>query len=257
VNNIDQILKKDNKLKLMMHVIAGYPDLDTNIKMIELMEECGVDLIEIQIPFSDPLADGPVIMKANQYALDKGIVLNDCYELVRKLKNNIDIPLLFMTYANVPFHIGIERFISKCASIGISGLIIPDLPFDEDNDNYINIAHKYNLHPVQVISPDIERNRLKKIVNLSTGFIYTTLKIGITGASKTIDRNSFRFLQELKKYTSLPVAAGFGISSPEHIKQLIGKVDIAIIGSHVLNVFDNYGLNGVKKFILECKKVIY
>jgi tryptophan synthase alpha chain len=247
---------KNNKLKLMMHVVAGYPNFETNVKMIKLMSDCGVDLIEIQIPFSDPLADGPTIMIANQYALDNGAELNDCLQLVRQLKNKIDTPLLFMSYANIPFSAGIRQFISKCASIDISGLIIPDLPFDEDNNDYLHIAHEYNLHPIQVISPDIDLHRQKKIADISSGFIYTTLKVGITGASKKIDRKGLAFLRMIKKHTSLPIAAGFGISSPEHIKELKGKVDITVIGSHILNLFDKSGFNGVKKFITQCKKII-
>jgi tryptophan synthase alpha chain len=255
-NKIDQIFLKNNDLKLMMHVVAGYPDFETNMKIIKLMSEYGVDLIEIQIPFSDPLADGPTIMKANQLALDKGVKLDDCFQMVRLLKNKIEIPLLFMSYANVPFSIGTRQFISKCASIGISGLIIPDLPFDENNENYIDVTREYNLHPIQVISPDIANKRLKKIADISSGFLYTTLKVGITGASKTIDRKSFAFLKMLKKNTSLPIAAGFGISSPDHIKELKGKTDIAVIGSHILNLLEKDGLEGIKRFIIQCKKII-
>jgi tryptophan synthase alpha chain len=250
-NIIDTVLKNKNGLKIMTHVIAGYPDLETNKNIIKLMAEIGVDLIEIQIPFSDPMADGPTIMKANQIALNNNIKINDCFELVKELKDKVNIPLLFMTYANVPFAYGIEKFISQCAEIGISGTIIPDLPFDEENDEYYEIARKYNVHPIQIISPDINPERLGEISKFASGFIYTTLKIGITGAQKTINNEGLKFLKKIKNIFSIPVAAGFGISKVEHIEQLKGKVDIAIIGSHILNVFDKSGSEGVKRFLNE------
>jgi tryptophan synthase alpha chain len=250
-NLIDKTFQDKNKLKIMTHVVAGYPSIKTNKEIIKVMVECGVDLIEIQIPFSDPMADGPTIMKANQFSLDNRIKIDDCFEMVKDLKKEIDTPLLFMTYANVPFNIGMEKFIKNSSEAGISGLIIPDLPFDEDNDEYIQISQKYNIHPIQVISPDMDTERIKTISNFASGFIYTTLKVGITGAQKVISDEAFDFLKSLKNIFSIPIAAGFGISKPEHLEQLRGKVDMAIIGSHIINIFDESGLNGVRKFLKE------
>jgi tryptophan synthase alpha chain len=248
-NLIDKVLKNGKNLKLMTHVVAGYPDIETNKKVIKIMAERGVDLIEIQIPFSDPMADGPTIMRANQKSLDKSIKINDCFDLVKEIKSEIDIPLLFMSYANVPFTIGIEKFILKSVDVGISGLIIPDLPFDEDNDNYYEIALKNNIHPISVISPDIKYERLKEISEVFSGFIYTTLKVGTTGAKKNICHDAIEFLKKLKNTVSVPIAAGFGISSTEHLKELENKIDIAIIGSHLIDVFDKSGIDGVSEFL--------
>jgi tryptophan synthase alpha chain len=254
-NLIDKTINKNSNLKLMTHIVAGYPDMETNINIVRTMALDGVDLIEIQIPFSDPMADGPTIMKANSGALDNKFNLEDYFVLIEKLKNETDIPLLTMSYANIPFSYGIEKFLQKTASIGIDGVIIPDLPFDEENEDYIKHAEFNNIHAIQVVSPGMDNNRLKNILSKSSGFVYTTLKVGITGALNEIDKKGLDFLDTIKSYTNLPVAAGFGISSAEHIKQLKGKVEIAIIGSYIINVYDKAGLEGISGFIKGCKSI--
>lgn len=240
----------------MTHVVAGYPDLETSKKLIHMMANIGVDMVEIQIPFSDPLADGPTIMAANQKALENGTVPGNCFEMAEELNKNIDLPLLFMSYVNIPFHMGIKTFIAKSAACGISGLIIPDIPFDEQNENYIVEARKFNIHPIQVISPDMKPQRLEQVAHISSGFIYTTLKIGITGARKQIDPGGLAFIDTIRTYTDLPIAAGFGISSPEQIKTLRGKADMVVIGSHILNLLNREGIDQAMEFLRECKAAL-
>ena len=252
-NLIDRVFQANQGIKIMTHVVAGYPDLATSKEIILAMDRSEADLIEIQIPFSDPMADGRTIMTANQTALDNGTSPTNCFQLVRDLQGPVNTPLLFMTYGNIPFNMGMERFIRESARCGISGLIIPDLPFDEDNENYPEMAKNNGLHSIHVVSPDVPVSRLKEICKRSSGFIYTTLKVGITGARTAIDRQGLAYVDTIKKQTRLPVAAGFGISSPAQVKQLQGIADIAVIGSHVINLYDQHGLAKVIEFLGQCK----
>jgi tryptophan synthase alpha chain len=252
-NPIDRVFGNDNSkaLKLMTHVVAGYPDMETTEELIRVMAVSGVDLIEIQIPFSDPLADGPTILTANQAALDNGVTPGDCFGLVERLTHQVDVPLLFMTYANIPFTMGMEHFIERSRISGVSGLIIPDLPFDE-NPDYVQTALAHRCYPIPVVSPGTSAERLSHIVAVAEGFIYTTLRVGITGARKEIDERGLGFLETLRAETSLPIAAGFGISSPEMLRQLAGRADAAVIGSHVINLLNTHGIEGVKTFLDGC-----
>lgn len=254
-NPIDRVFSKENvnskPLKLMTHVVAGYPDMATSEELILMMAACGVDLIEIQIPFSDPLADGPTILSANQAALENGVTPEDCFALVERLTHKVDVPLLFMTYANIPFSMGLEHFIERSRICGVSGLIIPDLPFDE-NPDYVETALAHRCYPIPVVSPGTSEERLSHITEAARGFIYTTLRVGITGARKEIDQRGLSFLKALKSNTSLPIAAGFGISSPEMCNQLVGRADAAVIGSHVINLLNENGFDSVKKFLENC-----
>jgi tryptophan synthase alpha chain len=251
-NPIDNIFSNRSGLKLMTHVVAGYPDLETSVRLITVMAESGADLIEIQIPFSDPLADGPTISTANQAALDNGITPEDCFRLVKNLTQVIDTPLLFMTYANIAFNMGLEHFIQRSRLCGISGLIIPDLPFDENN-RYREIALDYGCYPIPVVSPGMDRQRLTNILDGAAGFVYTTLRVGITGARKQIDERGLGFLDTLKDCTSLPIAAGFGISSADMVKQLENRADAAVIGSFIINLLDRKGIDAVGHFIRTCR----
>lgn len=249
INLIDKAFQKKKELKLMTHVVAGYPDMETSKQLVRVMVENGADLVEIQIPFSDPLADGPTIMAANQQALDNGVTPDDCFAMAAELTGSVDIPLLFMTYVNIPYRLGMERFISRSAEAGISGLIVPDLPFDEDTHGYAELTRKYHLYAIPVISPGMSGERLTAVTSQAQGFVYTTLKVGITGASRRLDPRGLEFLDTLRAHTSLPIAAGFGISSSEHIEMLRGKADAAVIGSHILNLTKNSGIEEVKTFL--------
>lgn len=250
MNRIDKI---KGKFSIMTHVVAGYPDMSATRELILEMVKSGVDLIEIQIPFSDPLADGSTIMEASQQALDNGVTVKDCFDLVSSVRDKIDIPLLFMSYVNIPFKYGLEAFVSDCKKVGIDGLIIPDIPFDERLD-YIKIADAKGVYPIHVVSPDISNSRLQNVIKVSKGFIYTTLKVGITGAGKEISDEGKNFVKKLKQQTSLPVLAGFGVSSKEHVNQLKKIADGAVIGSHILNLLNSHGRESVSEFLVSLKK---
>lgn len=253
-NRIDTALKGAHGIQLMTHVVAGYPSLEANEELIRLMAKRGVKLIEIQIPFTDPLADGPTIMRANQAALDSGITPKHCFELCEKLSRELDVAFMFMTYANIPFAMGLERFLDKAAASGASGVILPDLPWDEADGDYADMARERGLHPVMVISPDTEGPRLDAVLKRASGLVYTTLKVGITGAGAGMDQAGVDYVRGLKTRAGLPIAAGFGISRPEHVRMLYGLADAAVIGSHIINLMDDGGLAAVDEFLAACAK---
>ncbi len=254
---LKQALLKKKPLKLMTHLVLGYPSFEINFKCIQIMEKCDVDFIEVQLPFSDPIADGSVITKANQFALNHGITIKKCFDFIKKITQKTNIPICIMTYANIPYQIGMKHFLEKTKKNGVSGLIIPDFPYDEDNDSFLESAKKKNLPIIQVISPSTQDRRLKKIITLSDSFIYTTLKVGITGSKPTIKPEGFKFLKKVKKITNLPIGAGFGISSAEHLKKLKHKANIAIIGSHLIKLLDTKGLSQVEQFLKICQETLY
>jgi len=252
-NRIDRALKGAGGIQLMTHVVAGYPSLEVNAELIRLMARCGVRLMEIQIPFTDPLADGPTIMRANQAALDAGITPGHCFELCAAMSRELpDVAFMFMTYANIPFAMGMERFLHQAAASGASGVILPDLPWDETDGDYAGAARQHGLHPVMVISPDTVGPRLDAVLRRASGLLYTTLKVGITGAGSSIGQAGVDYVRNLKNKAGLPIAAGFGISRPEHVRMLSGLADVAVVGSHIINLLDREGMSGVEDFLLAC-----
>jgi tryptophan synthase alpha chain len=256
-NPIDHVFSGKKGLKMMTHIVAGYPHLDKSCEMALAMADAGADLMEIQIPFSDPLADGPTIMEANQIALENGVTPYQCFKLAERLNKRINIPLLFMTYANIPFRMGFEEFLRRSKNCGISGLIVPDLTFDERVEGYFDHARRMGIHPINVVSPDTEEGRFEKLLKISSGFIYVTLRVGITGEIKRIEKDGINFLKKIRNKSRLPIAAGFGLSSAAQIRQLDSLADIAVVGSHMINFYRTSGTPGVKKFLKECKPVKY
>ena len=250
-NKIDTVFKQ-NGLKIMTHVVCGYPDIRTTIDLVKTMEDSGVDMVELQIPFSDPMADGPVIMHANQQALDGGTTVGKCFETADKLKSIVDIPLLFMSYANIPFVMGVENFCMESSKAGISGFIIPDIPYDENMDFYRS-SENSGIHFIPVVSPGISEKRLADISILAKGFIYATLRVGTTGTGKLQDPESIDLINRIRNLSTLPVGAGFGISSPSQVTMLRDTADCVIIGSHLINLYQTNGTPAVGAFIKECR----
>jgi tryptophan synthase alpha chain len=239
----------------MTHLVAGYPDLKTSEALLLAMVENGADLIEIQIPFSEPLGDGPTILTASHKALANGVHPIDCIEMVASLQGKIATPLLFMTYANIPWQMGMEKFITASADAGISGLIIPDLPFDEDDGGYLKLSRAHGLHPIQLVSYGMDPLRRKQVLRQAGGFVYLTLRVGVTGAGTEIAASGLSLISEVKKLTNLPLAAGFGISSVAQVQEVAKQADIVIVGSHLITLFDKGGIPAVTKFLRECRNV--
>ena len=245
---------KPGKIHLMTHLVAGYPSIDINKKLIPIMAKCGVKLIEIQIPFSDPIADGPIIMKANQHSLQNGTNLATCFKLMEEMSREVDIPLLFMTYGNIPFAYGMSKFICQSLETGCSGFIVPDLPYDEDTFEFTKLCEEKDLPNIAVVSPDTSTTRLNDINQFAKGFIYTTLKMGITGPIDKMAAEGITHTQSLRQKMNLPIAAGFGISKPEHVHSLIDIADIAVIGSKLIELIETQGVKGVADFLDACLK---
>lgn len=221
----------------MTHIVAGYPTPKESEKIALAMYESGVSFIEVQMPFSDPIADGPTIMKANEVALRNGMTTRKCLNLIKKLKKKIKIPILIMTYSNIAFSYGLEKFCKEAASAGVHGLIIPDMPIDEEkHENYIGFCRKYNLHPIQVISPITPPARLKAISKVSSGFVYCISTYGTTGTRSKLNPELEKYLENVKKYIKLPLAVGFGISTKEQAKLAGKKADIVVIGSKIIGL---------------------
>lgn len=243
MNLIDQQLQKiksEKRLGLMTHVVVGYPSLDLIESLVKVMEKSGVDFMELQIPFSDPLADGPTIMRACEQALNSGVKVKDAFVLADKLSNQVRIPLLFMAYYNTVFKYGPKKFCQDANRVGISGLIVPDIPLDEENEeHFIKYCKEAGLKNIRVVSPASTVERLQKNAQVGDGFVYATARQGITGTDKQLDPEIISFLESVRKIFKTPIAVGFGISSRERIKLIEPYADIAVIGSAIINVIDH------------------
>lgn len=241
-------------IKLMTHVVIGYPSLKETEEIVLAMAKFGVDFIELQMPFSDPLADGPVIMQANQMALENGIGMKDNLAMMKKLLKKVNIPLLFMGYYNTVFNYGVEKFCKQASEAGAYGLIIPDMPIDEEkNEGFYKACKKYNLKNILVVSEETTDKRLKQIKKYAKGFVYCMARLGVTGANTNFNKNLDNYLVQVKRSINLPLAIGFGISKPEHIKAIKNKADIAIVGSAIIKIISNSKKNdrikNIDKFI--------
>lgn len=240
----------NGKPALMTHIVAGYPDLATNEKLICELADCGVRLIEIQIPFSDPLADGAVITKANQQSLSHGTTTTDCLRLMERVSKRVQIPLLFMTYANRVHALGFEQFVKSAADSGCSGFIVPDLPYETADAKHFNaICRQADLPNIQVISSNAESHRVDEILELAQGFVYLTARVGVTGTQNALEQELLDYIAELRTKLRVPLAVGFGISTPAHIQLLAGKAEIAVIGSKLIEIQAQSGTDAVVDFI--------
>lgn len=228
------------KIKLMTHVVIGYPSLADTVTLVQEMADAGVDMVELQIPFSDPLADGPAIMKACESALASGIKVKDALVVMQSLSKKLSIPLLFMSYYNIIFRYGTEKFIKDAKQAGAYGLIVPDMPIDEDrNEHFYSYCKKYGVHPICVISPNATDERISMIAKKASGFIYVTTRQGTTGVANSLNPSLNGFLKKIREYLKIPIAVGFGISKKGQIHALLGSADIAVIGSKIIDIIDS------------------
>ncbi len=238
----------DNKILLMTHIVLGYPSLEANRQVIKQMVDNGVDLIEMQIPFSEPMADGPVIVKANQDALKNGTTVRECLDFAKEITSEHDIPFLFMTYYNILFKYGVENFFQKSKEIGITGFIIPDLP-PEEGEEFFSLTDKYDIAPIMIYAPTSTDERMKELAKFGRGFIYCVARKGVTGKHTDFDTEFNDYMQRCRKSTDLPLAVGFGISRREDVDYLRGRADIAVIGTKTINLVKEQGVDAVGPFI--------
>lgn len=225
-------------------ITCGDPDLETTEKIVRAAVENGADLIELGIPFSDPTAEGPVIQGANIRALAGGVTTDKIFELVKNLRKDISIPMVFMTYANVVFSYNAEKFISTCHEIGIDGLILPDLPFEE-KDEFLPICNKYDVDLISLIAPTSDK-RIGMISKEAKGFIYIVSSLGVTGTRNEIKTDLETLVSVVRQNTDVPCAVGFGISTPEQAAKMAAVSDGAIVGSAIIKIIEKYGKDSPK-----------
>jgi tryptophan synthase alpha chain len=215
------------------YIMAGDPNIKRTIELSRILEECGVDIIELGVPFSDPLADGPTIQKAAQRALDEGVTLKKVIALVAELRGSTQIPIILMTYYNPVFKYGEERFVLDASAAGVDGMIVPDLPPDEA-DNLIACSRKSGLDTIFLLAPTSTDDRVRKVARTSTGFIYYVPITGITGSTLTLDASVESHIARIRSVTKKPVAVGFGISTPEEAAEISLFADGVIVGSAIV-----------------------
>ena len=220
-------------------ITCGDPDLETTGRAVRAAAENGADLIELGIPFSDPTAEGPVIQEANLRALQGGVTTDLIFAFVKELRKDVTVPLVFMTYANVIFSYGAERFIAACAQNGIDGLILPDLPFEE-KDEFLPVCRQYGVDLISLIAPTSE-HRVAMIAREAEGFIYLVSSLGVTGTRSEITTDLEPIIRTIRENTKVPVAIGFGISTPEQAKSMAALSDGAIVGSAIEKILARYG----------------
>ncbi len=224
-------------------VTCGDPDLETTANIVRAMAEAGADLIELGIPFSDPTAEGPVIQSANVRALSAGTTTDRIFDLVQDLRKDVTIPMVFMTYANVVFSYGAEKFISTCQEIGIDGLILPDIPYEE-KDEFDPICKRYGVDLISMVAPTSE-DRIAMVAKEASGFIYVVSSLGVTGVRSEITTDIGAMVELIRANSSCPCAVGFGISTPEQAKKMAGLADGAIVGSAIVKLIAQYGREAV------------
>ncbi len=242
----------ENGKAFIAFITCGDPDLDTTEKIIETMAENGVDMIELGIPFSDPTAEGPVIQAANLRGLAQGVTTDKVFDMIRRVRKRVSIPMVFMTYANVVFSYGTERFIRTAAEVGMSGLILPDVPYEEKAE-FADVCKKYGLDLISLIAPTSDE-RIGMIASSAEGFVYCVSSLGVTGTRSEITSDIDSMIASVRENTDIPVAIGFGISNPEQAAQMAAKADGIIIGSAIVKLIEKYGKDCVpyvKKFVKE------
>ena len=234
----------ENGKAFIPFITCGDPNLDTTEKIVREAVKNGADLIELGIPFSDPTAEGPVIQGANIRALAGGVTTDKIFDMVKKLREDLSIPMVFMTYANVVFSYGAEKFISICHDIGIDGLILPDLPYEE-KDEFLPICEKYDVDLISLIAPTSDK-RIGMISKDAKGFIYIVSSLGVTGTRSEITTDLDSVVSVIRKNTDVPCAIGFGISTPEQASKMASLSDGAIVGSAIIKIIEKYGKDSPK-----------
>ncbi|MHC1724431.1 MAG: tryptophan synthase subunit alpha [Syntrophobacteraceae bacterium] len=241
-----RLKKKD--ILLMTHIVVGYPSYEDSFRVVEAMVEAGVDLMELQIPFSEPIADGPVILHANQKSLAAGTTVQGCIDFAGKVTKAFDIPFLFMTYYNILFKFGVERFASAMANNNVRGAIVPDLP-PEEGAEYIEAMARHGLDPVYIFSPTTSDQRMKYLTSFGRGFVYCVARKGVTGLDTSFSDQVGAYLRRCRNSTDLPLALGFGVKDRVDVDFLRGKADIAVIGTQTIRLMDQEGIGAVGDFI--------
>jgi len=235
ISQVFKALKKQNRRALIPYITAGDPDLDITAKLILTISQNGGDILELGVPFSDPLADGPTIQAASQRALKSGTTLKGILEMVREIRHKTDIPLVLMSYYNPLRQYGLEALARDASKAGINGFIVPDLTPEEATD-WLKVCKEHSLDTIFLIAPTTSLNRARKIAQMSRGFIYYVSVTGVTGARESLPQDIIENLKQLRKITNKPIAVGFGISSPNHVRMLVPYTDGIVVGSAIVKL---------------------
>ncbi|UCH43561.1 MAG: tryptophan synthase subunit alpha [Dehalococcoidales bacterium] len=237
MSRIDKAFEPPGHRALVAYVTVGYPDIQATLDVVPLLASCGCDVVELGIPFSDPLADGVTIQKASFHALQNGVTPGVCLEVAGQLRQHLDIPLVFMTYFNPVFSYGLDQFAADCAGCGVDGLIIPDLPPEEGSD-LEEITRRQGLDLIYLLSPNSTEERITLVTERSRGFIYLVSVTGVTGARDHLPPDLKAFVGSVRQKASQPLCVGFGISTPEQAKQVAGIADGVIVGSRLIQLME-------------------
>ena len=262
MNRIDkkfEALKGEGRKVLITFITAGDPDIETTYDIVLALEEAGADIIELGIPYSDPLADGPTIQGSSQRALNKGVKIPDIMKIAEKIRLESDIPLVYLVYYNSIFKYGIQKFLKESKDVGIDGLIIPDLPIEERKD-ILEEADKYDIYLIPLVAPT-SKERIKLITENGKGFVYCVSITGVTGAREDIETDIEEYMKTVSQYTNMPKVIGFGVSTPEMAKKLKDFSDGIIVGSALVErIAKGYNksemLQEVKSFVSSLKEVL-
>ncbi|OAD91549.1 tryptophan synthase subunit alpha [Aequorivita soesokkakensis] len=255
MNRIKQILKANKKL-LSIYFTAGYPKLDDTVEILQQLEKNGIDLVEIGLPFSDPLADGPTIQKSSEEALKNGMTTNLLFEQLKDIRKTVSIPLILMGYFNPVLQFGVENFCKKCAEVGIDGLILPDLPLAEFQEHYAEIFKKYGLLNIFLITPQTSEERIRQIDAASEGFIYMVSSASVTGSSSGFGTEQTTYFERIASLSlTNPQIVGFGINNSETFQLVTKYAKGAIIGSAFIKMLSEKGIAGISAFVGSIRKV--
>jgi tryptophan synthase alpha chain len=257
VNRIEKVFKKlkaQNKKAFIPYIMAGDPSIEKTKEIVLMFEECGADIVELGVPFTDPLADGPTIQRAAERALKNGVTLKKVIALVRDLRRKTKIPLVLMTYYNPVFKYGEEIFIADAKDAGVDGVIIPDLPPDEAGE-FTRLAKNADIASIFLLAPTSTDERIKKVARASTGFIYYVSITGITGAQLLLDGSIEKSINGIRRITDKPVAVGFGVSTPDEAKAVAGVSDGVVIGSAIVKKAQ-LSAEELREFLLKLREAI-
>ena len=237
----------EKKPLVMTHVVCGYPSFDDNLRELEIMQEFDVDLVELQFPFSEPSADGPTFVRANQLAIEQGVQVQDCFEFMAKVNERFSFKTLMMGYYNTVFKMGHKSYLDQLEQAGGVGFIVPDLPIEEAGELF-GEARGRGLSPIVLMTPTNREERLAQLAAEADGFVYAVARKGVTGAATDVSHDLAEFLARCRQHTDLPLAVGFGISAPDDIRFIGEHADIAIIGTAALKAWEANGEDGLRAF---------
>ncbi len=253
MSRILSVFDRAEHIALIPYVTVGYPSVEATLKAVPLLASSGCDIVELGIPFSDPLADGATIQKASFQALQNGVTPKLCLEVARQLSQKVDIPLVFMTYFNPVLSYGLEEFCSACSSCGVSGLIIPDLPLEEGAELEA-ITRRQNIDIIYLLAPTSTEKRIRLVADIARGFIYLVSVTGVTGTRDSLPSDLETFVTRVRKIATQPLCVGFGVSTPEQAEQVARIADGVIVGSRIIQLMEAGSMAEVADFARDLRR---